>query len=650
MSGIAGIYNLDGAPVDRRLLQRMTDAISHRGPDGVGYWIDGPVGLGHQMLCTTPEALHEKQPLLDETGNLCLTLDGRVDNRDELKAAIEAKGGRLRDDTDAELVLKAYDCWGEECPKRIIGDFAFAIWDKRQQVFFCARDFLGLKPFYYVNTGRAFLFSSELPPLFIDPLVRRKPNEGMIAEYLASAITHQEETLFQNVFRLPPAHYLRLSPSSFRKQRYWSIDPCPEIRYESDEDYAEHFLEIFREAVRCRLRSTTPVGVSLSGGLDSSSVAGVAASLAEEGSSCISEIEAFSTIYPGYPCDESAYINDVIKIWHLRWHSTRHHVGELSLYSERTQRYQDFPGYPNGGTANPVNQLVRDRGIRVVLSGVGGDEWLGGSRYRYADLLQRLKVPELVRELGFVFRTEGAAVTLSRLLHYGLWPLLPQSARSRVRRMLGKENRRPTPGWIERGFAGRTRLAERIETKAMRPSPLGFAPWEIYLAATNGFVVHASEMEEREASWHGLEGRHPLHDRRVVEFALALPEDQRFQCNQNKFVLRQACQGYLPETVRQRLTKADFTHLFVETFQTLGAEQLWDSLSLVSQGWVAENSVRHMYQEMTQFYNKGDDVRHIWPLWMIFGIELWFNTIFLNRQDLPRQGETLKAAVALHAV
>lgn len=160
MSGITGIYHLDGRPVDPALLRRMTDIIGHRGPDGAGYWLDGPVGLGHRMLHPTPESLRETQPLLDETGNLCLTLDGRVDNREELRTALEDKGTKLRTDTDAELVLQAYECWGEECPKKIIGDFVFVIWDGRMRQLFCARDPLGVKPFYYYTDGRTFLYGS----------------------------------------------------------------------------------------------------------------------------------------------------------------------------------------------------------------------------------------------------------------------------------------------------------------------------------------------------------------------------------------------------------------------------------------------------------------------------------------------------------
>src|SRR5262245_47171197 len=143
MSGIAAIYNLDGRPVDPQLLKRMTDAIAHRGPEGINHWIKGSVGLGHCMLQTTPESWHEKQPVIDETGELCLTLDGRVDNREELKVALEAKGARLRDDTDAELVLKAYEVWTENSAEKILGDFAYVIWDGRRRQLFCARDSVG---------------------------------------------------------------------------------------------------------------------------------------------------------------------------------------------------------------------------------------------------------------------------------------------------------------------------------------------------------------------------------------------------------------------------------------------------------------------------------------------------------------------------
>src|SRR5215813_10090874 len=309
MSGIVGIYNLDGRPVDSTLLARVNDSTSDRGPDGCGYWIQGSVGLGHRMLHTTPESLREHQPLTDEESNLCLTLDGRVDNRDELRAHLLAEGARLRDDTDAELVLRSYECWAIESPKRIVGDFAYAIWDKRNRQFFCARDPIGNKQFYYHISKTRFLCGSELCQLLVDPCTPRDPNEGMVAEYLAVAITDYEETLYQDIFRLPPGHFLIVRTDGIKKQKYWDIDPGKEITYRCDDEYAEQFFEIVREAVRSRLRSQAPVGAYLSGGVDSTTVVGIIKALKDEGIASAGNVSTFSMIFPSVAsCDESEYV------------------------------------------------------------------------------------------------------------------------------------------------------------------------------------------------------------------------------------------------------------------------------------------------------------------------------------------------------
>ncbi|MGD0076630.1 MAG: asparagine synthetase B, partial [Candidatus Binataceae bacterium] len=242
MSGISAIFNLDGRPIDRELLRRMNDVIAHRGPDGSSLFVDGPVGLGHQMLRTTPQSLHEVQPLADETGGVVLTFDGRVDNCEELKAALEAKGAVLRTDCDAELVLRAYQSWGEDCARRIIGDFAFVVWDKRERRLVAARDPLGIRPFYYYLDDKTLRCGSELRQILEDTTIRREPNEGMVAEYLTGSIVNTEDTLYRGVVRLPACHLLVVQPgASVRKRRYWDIDPGVEIRYQTDEQYAEHF-------------------------------------------------------------------------------------------------------------------------------------------------------------------------------------------------------------------------------------------------------------------------------------------------------------------------------------------------------------------------------------------------------------------------
>ena len=646
MSGIAGVYNLDGSPVDPALVMRMTDVSAPRGPDGVGHWIDGPVGLGHRMLHTTPESLQEKQPLVNDSGNLCLTLDGRVDNRDEVRDAVQAKGAKLRTDTDAELVLRAFECWGEECPKRIIGDFAFVIWDGRNHQLFCARDPLGLKPFYYYADGSRFLFGSELCQLFADPTLRREPNEGMVGEYLSSAITDHEETLYRDVFRLAPGHFLLVKPGQIRKERYWDIDPAKVIRYRRDADYASHFFEILTESVRCRLRSQKPVGINVSGGLDSSSILAVAQLICRNGKPAAPGLEIFSVIFPGLDCDESDYIGDVLSMWGCKGNTLRPEEPDGLRCVEQVKRYLDIPDYPNGSLSDPLKTLAREKDVRVLLTGFGGDEWFTGSSYHYADLLRQFKILSLIRQIRFDSKVSGVIFPEFSILKFGLWPLLPEAARNAIKRVMGRDG---YPRWVSPRFAQENHLAERLRRKAVRQNHhSSFAQLDLYNTLNSGWLTHFAEMEDRAASWFGLEERHPLYDRRIVEFALALPEDQRWREDQTKYVLRQALRELLPESVRRRRGKADFSHAFVKALQGPMGEQLFSSLNIASMGWVDGFRVIEMYRGMMQLYARGDEryIKHVWPLWMVFGIELWFKTVFVNKQTQSREAIGTKLATA----
>src|SRR5918998_450263 len=184
MSGIVGIFYLDGRPLDPGLLRRMSESIAHRGPDGAGAWgEERGIGLGHQLFHTTPESLGEMQPLTDRGGNVVLTADARIDNRDELFATLDLDDRPRGEVGDGELILAAYKKWGERCPERLLGDFAFAIWDRRKQKFFCARDHMGLKPFYYYRSGNIFVFASEIKALLRIPEVPQRLNEVAVADH-----------------------------------------------------------------------------------------------------------------------------------------------------------------------------------------------------------------------------------------------------------------------------------------------------------------------------------------------------------------------------------------------------------------------------------------------------------------------------------
>ncbi len=646
MSGIAGIYRRDGQPCDRGTLTRMMDAMEDRGPDNAGQWAGESIGLGHRTLATTPESRHESQPLLDESGTLCLVLDGRVDNRAELKAALESRGFGPRNETDAEYVLKAFQCWGESSVERLIGDFALAIWDRCRRRLFCARDPLGIRPFYYYLNERVFVFGSELRQILLHADVPREPNEGMIAEYLAGAMNSVEETLYRGVLRLPPAHSLTVEASKVQKRRYFDIDPGKEVRYRDDREYAAHFLELLTEAVRCRLRSDGPVGINLSGGLDSSSVAALAKKLA--GSGC----EAFSMVFPGRSCDESAYIDQLLETTGITGRRCLPSEMPADYYRDQARLYRDFPDYPNGAMAHALTKSARDKGFRVLLTGLGGDEWLMGSFYRYADLLRRFRFLEFARKVRDNARLSGPRFSWLTVLRFGLWPLVPGPVQ---RSLQGALRCNRTPDWMDPAFARRAGLADRLRQRGVlhdgAPRMRTFAQQDLHDVLTSGWRIHALEMENRAASSAGIEHRHPFSDRRIVEFALALPERQRWRGDRTKFILRESMRSLLPEAIRLRQSKAEFSPVFTNMFENSGGQGLFSSLAISSLGWVDGERVRAKYRQMVALQQSGDPTytQHTCPLWMIYGINAWYEGVFQNSssresQDAPtRERETVMA-------
>lgn len=600
----------------------MTDAIAHRGKDGAGTWVESSVGLGHRMLWTTPEALRERQPLCDESGNVCLVLDGRVDNREDLGKMLEAKGAALRDDTDAELVLKSYLQWGEDAPIRILGDFAFAVWDGRHGALFCARDVFGIRPLNYYCGGNFVLIASELHQLLHDPRVRRVPNEGMVAEYLSVQITHCEETLWEGILRLPAAHFMWVRSGGIEKRRYWDFDLSKEIRYKTDEEYASHFLDIFREAVRCRLRSCGPIGSYLSGGLDSSSVSVIANELLRE-QGRVEPLDTFSLVFPGMSCDESSYIEETVEHAGLRSHLFPPVRPSLDYYCQQAERYQDFPGWPNGGPMMvlPLQEWLRQAGTRVMLTGCGGNECVEGSRSYMTELAREGKLLELVRTARA--EAAGAAAPWWRLmLDYGVRPNIPSVVKRILRPLRPHQHRF---GWLTPGFRERSALLHRIEASA---SPPGATPVQrdMYWYFYSGWSAHAHECRDRDAASLGIDHRHPFFDRRLAEFAFALAERQRSHRGLVKIVLRNALQGRLPEPVIRRRVQTDFMPVFTSELDALDGQEPFSGAAVAERGWIVPSELSSSLQKA-----RAGDSDDLWNLWAAIGIEIWYRRICGNR-------------------
>jgi asparagine synthase (glutamine-hydrolysing) len=637
MSGIAVIVSLDLSPAECGLLERMLSAIAHRGPDGVGRWVSGRIAIGHAKLATTPEAVHENQPLRDSTLDLTLTFDGRVDNREELKSALEAKGITPRGDTDAELVLRAYQCWGEESPRRILGDFAYAIWDGMRQQLFCARDPLGMKPFFFYCDGRKFLAGSELQQILEDVRVPRKPNEGFIAEYLTNVPISAHETLFDGIERLPAGHLLIVRPQGLCKQRYFDIDTSKQIRYRTDGEYAEHLRHLLKEAVRCRMRSPDGVAAELSGGVDSSSVVGIAQALMRDGEVPQLPFETFSLAFSEPEADERRYIEAVVHKWGIRSNFAEPKIVTMSSCIDEARRYKDVVPYPNCVFSENISSLIARKGFRVCLTGQGGDEWQSASTLEFADLLRGLKLRKLIERL----RAEeqmSRADPLSRsyslfkcLMRYGLWNITPDLVRSPLRRAFGRTR---YPDWLEPDFVRRSGIVERL---AAKPAPLKF----LTLAQQQNYnwVMSGSfpmiELMERASARFGFELRHPLNDLSIVKFAISTPEEARCKGGIEKYAFRHAVRDLVPAQIFERGDKADGTRAVVQSFEKLGGEAVFDSPITASLGWVSAARLQQAYRRMMELYARSDYscARYIWPLFGLIGVELWFDNVFLKKHS-----------------
>lgn len=628
MSGLAIIFNRDGRPADRALFGRMMDAITHRGPDGSGQWIDGPVALGFQAFHTTPEAVHETQPLADPSGRFRIVFDGRVDNRDELAAALRERGLEPRDDSDAELALRAFTVFGADAPNRIIGDFAFVVWDAQKRELFCARDPIGVRTLHYFCDGRTFLAATELNQLRADPAIPFEPDEGVVGEYLSGTLNGQAGTLFRHIKRLPAAARMVVRANLMEITPWFDLMPRRELRYRDDTDYADHFREIFAAAVRCRMRAVGPVGAHLSGGLDSTSVVGMVELMRRSGEAPELPFETFSLRFDHPDLDERGYIDATVRMLGLRANFPEPYAVTVEDCVRSTRRYQDFTEYPNSAMWFNLWTVARERRFRVLLSGTGSDEWMSGSPYVYADLLRAGRLGEAIRRVRRDARLLPDLIDRNPVnfaLRYALWPLLPARLRTAARRLRG---RTPVPDFIRPEFARRIGLIERLEAEPRPPAPMSLARRALYESFKSGWVAHGMDLADRATAAHGIEERHPFHDRRLYEFLMALPDDQRARDRYRKFVMRNAMRGAVPNSVLARFDKADFSILFVRALERFGGANGFDPTALAQAGWVDAVAFRRIWRERLADYQ----IANIWPLWTTVSAELW-RRIVVNGAD-----------------
>jgi asparagine synthase (glutamine-hydrolysing) len=559
MCGIAGVLKLHGEGVDAEQLNEMITALTHRGPDGQGIFAVDRVGLAHRRLSII-DIEGGRQPMSISDGKRWITFNGEIFNYVELREELIKKGHTFKTRSDTEVILHLYQEEGENCVQRLNGQWAFAIWDATTRRLFLSRDRMGVRPLFYTQTTDSFLFASEIKALFAHPGVQRELDFQALDQILTFWVTLPPRTAFKNIWQLPPGHSLLLENGQIRVWAYWHLEYSPENdRTEHGEKrLTEELLALLLDATRIRLRSDVPVGAYLSGGLDSTLITALTRTLVGD------RLRTFSVSFDDAEFDESAYQKEASAFLH-----TQH--SDVPCSSEDIARV--FPDVvwhaeqPILRTAPAplflLSKLVRNSGYKVVLTGEGADETMGGY-----DIFKEAKIRR--------FWGKNLASVWRPLLLKRLYPYM-------------QDIQRQSPAYLKRFFhvtaenlaspffshLPRWALSARLKTflsEAVRREmqsysalsdldrtlPQSFRSWNAfgqaeYLEARYllpGFIL--SSQGDRMAMAHGVEGRYPFLDHRVVEFAAALPPTLKMKVLDQKHLLKQAARGLIPESIRKR--------------------------------------------------------------------------------------------------
>jgi asparagine synthase (glutamine-hydrolysing) len=551
---------------------------------------------------------------------LALVMDGRVDNWEELRKELLGRGVVLRNRSDAELVLRAYEVWGKECLKFIDGDFALVIWDTRKKIAFCARDRMGNKPFQYHWNGSTLVFASELHPILALPWVAEEPNEGILAEFLSNEWYSRDETFWNGIRRLVAAHRMDVDSRGPFPEQYWSPDLWAALPYTTDQEYIEHYRELFFDTVRRLSRSHKPVAYEVSGGLDSSAVFCVAEHLRRTQRLPAPGIEAYTlTFTDDDEANELPYAQAIGKELGVKINEIKPSLMPLSWYSKRAQMLKDFPGYPTGIMLKAINQRVSSNDGVVIITGTYGDHWLQGSRAYYAEELAQHQWHNLMNCFKGDVKDYGVLQSTYWFLRYGIYPFFPVKLRSALRLLKSKTFGKPSPdaSWLsphlQEILAHRRAIPQPDHGRRFRTKVQSGQLKTLYYA----FDHHGSEIGERLGAESGVEKRHPLRDPRFVQFAFSTPERLRMRGNIDKFIHVQSMNGILPKEILERRDKAQFEGVFLKYLDQM-ADVFMDELPVKRSKWCDRQAI----QDMFNLYQQRPDLGwQSWVLWSFYGCD-----------------------------
>ncbi len=621
MSAILAIFQRDGRPITtHENLDRMLAASSERAVDGQDIWMDGHVAMAHQHFWITPEEWGEKQPLTASVGRLTITADVRIDNRNELLSVLNLD----KKTSDAIIILEAYRRWGIRCVSHLLGDFSFAIWDNDQGQLFLARDTLGTRGLCYFVNERVCLAGSEIRQLLAHSAVESVINDSKVAEYLGNVTRNQDESFYKDIFYCPPAHCILISANTFRKWCYWKIDPQTKIRYRSDAQYADHFEELLTSAIRSRLRTNHLVGISMSGGLDSTILAAFTALLLSDNKEKQSSLLNFSYVFDEFSsCDERQFIKPVVQRWGLE----ATFVACDHLWTFRN--IQDWPFTRSYIFSDPyarlplaVAEAAKKKGCRVLFAGYFGDILFINGRNWAASMLGDLRLKELASQIF----NQRECINLHRDLYIlGLRQLVPHKARNLYRRKKKIDIQEEFPGLHD----DLALYLKKLSRKAIIDDEGGkfsFDQWERFLNLTQNTLSQGFSATRFLYNRYSLELSLPYWDRRLVEFIMAIPADQLGRPGRSRWLLRNTGQHYLPEIVSERKNRTSFRPLMEKGLINKKhhvVKKLIEKPLIVEKNYVKGDWMREQFADGHSWFNSN---HHVF-LWKALCLELWLKKL-----------------------
>jgi asparagine synthase (glutamine-hydrolysing) len=544
MCGIAGLLNLDGAPAEARVVQKMVRSLAHRGPDGEGLILDGPLGLGHRRLAIVDRSAAGSQPMASPCGRWLLAYNGEVYNAPELRRELESLGATFRSHSDTEVVLAALVRWGKKALARFNGMFALALWDRRSRRLLLARDRYGIKPLYCAQAycaqaGPAFVFGSETKALLAHPALRAEIDKQALVEYFSFQNIFGERTLLRGITTVPPASWVRVEPgrAPAEPRSYWDFDFREPARPRREDDYADELATLFAQAVGRQLAADVPLGAYLGGGIDSASIVALASRrLAGLPTfTCGFDMDAAAQGEQG--CDERSAARAIADAFGARHRDRIVRPADLERTLPALVGHLEQPrvgqSYPNFCAAELASQTVR-----VVLAGTGGDELFGGYPWRYLVPQRAISAAEFV---------DGLAARWQRVVPAAF---LPDVFRPIRRDVAGFDPRAAVEAVCRRDVGH----AERLAPEDCLHHQMAFE--------ARTFLRGLLAVEDKLSMAHGLETRVPFLDNDLVAFAMQLPAAMKVRQDDGgapgKRILRKAARRWLPADVVER-PKQGFT-------------------------------------------------------------------------------------------